>query len=86
MNETKSKIITKKQEITKLQSEQTAMKIEIKKMQEQVTSLITLMDDFKVVFVNTPYVHLLRTLFPEISFCNIFSILFYIHKCENFYF
>lgn len=50
VNEVKGKVISKNQEIVKLQSEQAAIKIEIEREEVQLKSLITLMDDFSVIF------------------------------------
>lgn len=64
MNEVKSKIISKNQEIVKLQSEQATIKTETGKTEIQLKSLITLMGDFNVIFPMPFY----RLLF-FISFC-----------------
>ncbi|XP_029165748.1 LOW QUALITY PROTEIN: coiled-coil domain-containing protein 113 [Nylanderia fulva] len=48
INEVRNKIASKKQEIVKLQLEKVAMKVEIKKAEEQLKSVMALMDDFEV--------------------------------------
>ncbi|EFN63634.1 Coiled-coil domain-containing protein 113 [Camponotus floridanus] len=48
VNDIRSKIAFKKQEIVKLQSEKVAMQVEIKKAEKQLQSVMALMDDFDV--------------------------------------
>lgn len=49
MNEVRDKIVSKKQEIIKLQSGQIATKIEIEKMEKQLKPIMELIDKFEVV-------------------------------------
>lgn len=55
MNEVRNKIASKKQEIVKLQLEKVAMKVEIKKAEKQLKSVMALMDDFEVIFLYAFY-------------------------------
>ncbi|KAL0119025.1 hypothetical protein PUN28_009569 [Cardiocondyla obscurior] len=48
MNEVKTKIVSKSQELVKLQSEQIATKAEIKKTEKRIKSMTVLMNKFKV--------------------------------------
>ncbi|XP_029674460.1 coiled-coil domain-containing protein 113-like [Formica exsecta] len=48
VNEVRNNIAFKKQEIVKLQSEKVAMKVEIKKTEKQLKSVMALLDDFEV--------------------------------------
>lgn len=48
MNEVRDKIVSKKQEMIKLQLEQDAIKIEIEKVKKQLKSMIELIDNFEV--------------------------------------
>lgn len=50
MNEVKNKIVSEKQEIVKLQSEQIVTKIEIEKAEKQLKSMMELIDKFEVIF------------------------------------
>lgn len=49
MNEVKNKIVSEKQEIVKLQSEQIVTKNEIEKMKKQLKSMMELIDKFEVI-------------------------------------
>lgn len=49
LNEVNAKIVFKKEEIVKLQSEQAAVNVEIEKTQVQLKSLTELMDNFSVM-------------------------------------
>lgn len=51
VNEVRSNIAFKKQEIVKLQSEKVAMKVEIKNTEKQLKSVMALVDDFEVIFL-----------------------------------
>ncbi|XP_019888107.1 coiled-coil domain-containing protein 113 [Ooceraea biroi] len=63
VNEVRNKIASKNKKITKLQSDQTMMQIEIEKMEEQHKSITELMNNFHVIFLDF-YVQLIsRTLF-----------------------
>lgn len=50
MNEMKNKIVSKRQEIINLQSEQIATKIEIEKVDKQLKSMMELIENFEVIF------------------------------------
>ncbi|XP_071635108.1 cilia- and flagella-associated protein 263 [Temnothorax longispinosus] len=50
MNEIKDKIVSKRQEIINLQSEQIATKIEIEKAEKQLKSTVELIENFEVIF------------------------------------
>jgi len=50
LNEVRDKIVSKKQEIVKLQSEQIAAKIEIEKAENQLKSMMELINKFEVIF------------------------------------
>lgn len=52
INEVRNKITSKSQEIIKLQSDQSAMIMEIEKVEEQLKSIMKLMDDFHVIFLH----------------------------------
>jgi len=71
LNEVRNKIVSKKQEIVKLQSEQIAAKIEIKKAEKQLKSIMELINKFEVIFF---YIFMqlnvlnFNTLFIEIFF------------------
>lgn len=51
MNEVRSNIAFKKQEIVQLQSEKVVMKVEIKNMEKQLKSVMALVDKFEVIFL-----------------------------------
>lgn len=51
VNEVKNKIALKNQEIIKLQSNETAMKIEIEKIEKQLKLITKLMDNFQVILL-----------------------------------
>lgn len=51
MNEVKDKIVSKRQEIIKLQSEQIAIKSEIEKVEKQLRSMIELLNNYEVIFL-----------------------------------
>jgi len=73
LNEVRDKIVSKKQEIVKLQSEQIAAKIEIEKAEKQLKSMMELINKFEVIFF---YIFMqlnvlnFNTLFIEIFFLN----------------
>lgn len=79
MNEVRNKIAFKKQEIMKLQLEKVAMKVEIKKTEEQLKSVMALMDDFEVIFLCAEYFIVLKTLenFFFISTCFFFQLFYF---------
>jgi predicted nucleic acid-binding Zn-ribbon protein len=52
MNGVRDKIVSKKQEIVKLKSEQITAKNEIKKEEKQLKSIIELINNFEVIFFN----------------------------------
>jgi len=52
MNEVTSKIVWKDQEITKLRLSQSVMKAQIEKMEKQIRSIMELMENFRVTFLN----------------------------------
>lgn len=51
VNDMRSKIAFKKQEIVKLQSEKVVMQVEIKKAEKQLQSVMALIDDFDVILL-----------------------------------
>lgn len=65
MNEVKDKIVSKRQEIIKLQSKQIAIKSEIKKAEEQLKSVIELINNYEVIFL---YIFVFNTLLIRSSF------------------
>jgi len=60
VNDMRSKIAFKKQEIVKLQLEKVVMQVEIKKVEKQLQSVMALMDDFDVILL---YFIILETYF-----------------------
>lgn len=53
MNEVRNKIVSKRQEIVKLQSEQIATNVEIEEAEKQLKSIMELLDEFEVIFFYT---------------------------------